>query len=122
VADKEIAWIERIIIARDGHRSGGRYEPAENGEFAPMISVRLSPVRLCQRFKLVNRTLEPHLTLLAQVSAQWVPTAYGRGALWSNARPRVLEVQERPLRFRNLHRGEGIRVHRRVPAAGHPHI
>jgi len=32
------------------------------------------------------------------------------------------EVQERSLRFRNLHRGEGIRVHRRVPAQDHPHI
>jgi hypothetical protein len=48
-----------------------------SGEIAPLISVRLSPFRLCQRFKLVNRTLEPDLTLLAQVSAQWVPTAYG---------------------------------------------
>jgi hypothetical protein len=60
VADKEIAWIERIIIARDGHRRGERYEPAENGEFAPLISARLSPSRLGKHFKLVSRTPEPH--------------------------------------------------------------
>jgi hypothetical protein len=58
--DRAIPWIERIIIARDGHRSGERYEPAENGECAPMISVRLSPFRLGQHFKLVSHTPEPH--------------------------------------------------------------
>jgi hypothetical protein len=31
VADKEIAWIDRIIIARDGPRISERYEPAKNG-------------------------------------------------------------------------------------------
>jgi hypothetical protein len=71
-------------------------DPAENGEFAPMISVRLSPFRLGQHFKLVSRTPEPHPALLARLSTQWVPAAYGRGALWSNARPRVLRDTRSP--------------------------
>jgi hypothetical protein len=33
---------------------------------------------------------------------------------------RLSEVQKRPRRPRNLHRGEGIRVHWRVPTAGPP--
>ena len=46
VTDKEIAWIERIIVARDGRRIHERYEAAKNDEFAPLISVRLSRFRL----------------------------------------------------------------------------
>jgi hypothetical protein len=29
MADKEIAWIARIVIARQARRSGERYEPTE---------------------------------------------------------------------------------------------
>jgi hypothetical protein len=60
VADKETAWIERIIVARDGRCIRERYETAENDEFAPLISVKFQPFRPGQRFKLVNRTPEPH--------------------------------------------------------------
>ena len=37
-----------------------------------------------------------------------------------DVRQRLSEVQKRPRRPRNLHRGKGIRVHRRVPTAGPP--
>src|SRR5271166_125705 len=57
---------------------------------APLISVKLQPFRLCQRFKLVNRTLEPHLTL-GPDGRPMGPDGVREGALWSNARPRVLE-------------------------------
>jgi hypothetical protein len=93
VADKEKPGSSASSLAMGAASAN---DPAENSEFAPLISVKFQPFRLCQRFKLVNRTLEPHLTLLAQLSAQWVPTAYGRGALWSNARPRVLRDTRSP--------------------------
>src|SRR6266851_7202653 len=39
---------------------------------------------------------------------------------WVDVRQLLSEVQKRPRRPRNLHRGEGIQVHRGVPTAGPP--
>ena len=48
------------------------------------------------------------------------PDPHNHNGLSLSPEQRLSEVQERPRRPGNLHRGEGIRVHRRVPAAGPP--
>ena len=40
--------------------------------------------------------------------------------VYVDVRRRLSDVQERPRRPGNLHRGEGIHVYRRVPATGPP--
>ncbi len=42
--------------------------------------------------------------------------------VYVDVRRRLSDVQERPRRPGNLHRGEGIHVYRRVPPRDHPHV